>query len=613
MPENRFATKYSAIQQGQDNIAGTPSPNEGAQQGQSSNRFAAKYNSQQPQTTGNSGQTTSPQQSTEQTKGADGPSTFMDFVDGFNRQFERYAEGGIQLGLKGASALGLNTSNAQASLANIHTQKEQNYNEAFSRSPYAATTGAVLGSVGSAMAYGGPAVGSSAGLAAKTAAGAASGAGLGALEYATPEDSRLTRAAVGGTIGAAIPAAVDIGSNLLSAMVNKPGVSGYVAQLFTPKKAALQDIAYRAGTVVGEDTGKVAQSVKDATDLGITLTPGQALGSAGMRAEEKSLALNDVSKRAANQVNTNSINKIQEHIKGAIDDMAPAGTKELKDDLYSKLGNLSADDETAKSLISNPIIGDRLAKINKAGSSTYRELPDNSVIKLDKVKQSIDEQLFNDQHALDSSTKLDPIVRDGLMDSRSQIVNSLDALHPEYAEARKVSQSLILQKQYNHLIDKVSLKEGNNLEPTFDDVNKALFGNTEKVKLFLQDIEKTGGDVRQAHKIVNVANQLYKSTLSNVTSKAGKFEGDVVPLYGRDSGLVQRMVNGLSGERYGKALLNLTIGGNKWADEVTNILAAPKGPKQNIELLKALTKAGTSRAASTTVANEVGIKQNSLK
>lgn len=587
---NRFAQKYDPDQQ------------QPQQQQQQSNRFAQKYEQQ------------SVQQQPVQQQVAPPQSSFMDGVEAFNRQFGRIAEGAIAL-LPGG----------QSAVKPVHDRLESSYNEAAQRSPKATMAGNVLGAVGAGVAYGGPSVGAASGIATKMGAGALAGGGLGYVDYADSQGERLTKGAIGASIGAVIPLAQSGISKLAEYVFSRPGTSSITERLFRPKSAAAKDVAFRMSAAVGGDVDKIKQSVQAANDLGVSLSPGQAIqgatdnaaginyqtGADVVRAKELAMQADDVGKKNFMEFERPGYDKVSAEIKSTISDMAPEGTKELKNQLYDSLKDLTVPQEKLTDMLQNPNIQREIAKIGQFGAQADSVLPDNSLIKLDKIKRSIDSRLWNDQHALDTATRMDPTTRSGLEEARKQIVGTLDELFPDsYPVARKQAEKLIVQKQYNELIGKIKSKSGSS--PTLDEVHSALFGNKEKTQLFLQDVAKTGGDTERAQQVLNVANQLYKSTLGQAAKRVEDGAGSTFRMYGRDIGVVQSIAEKLTGQRYAKALQDFTLTkDNKWADKVTEILSregAAAKEKGLLGLFGEYAGQGVKNAASVSAARKYGIE-----
>lgn len=79
-----------------------------------------------------------------------------------------------------------------------------------------------------------------------------------------------------------------------------------------------------------------------------------------------------------------------------------------------------------------------------------KEMPDNSVLKLDAVKKEIDSQLYNNKTFLNGNEKtISASEKSVLQDARAQIVDRLDSEYPQYAQARKIAERLTLKSQIN--------------------------------------------------------------------------------------------------------------------------------------------------------------------
>lgn len=614
---NRYAEQFS-ISPSED--AGPSYTSTASQEGaQGGNRYAAMYsNSSAPQSPKQAQSTQEPEPSTLSKVGQ----TMMDSIDGFNRQFSKITEGVLKMGTSAGAAVGVpGFSTLDKAVDQTWQQHQNEYQAAGERSPVATGIGSVAGMLGSAVAFGGPTTGAAASLPAKMLASGASSAGLAAAEYAPDMGTRFERGMSGAVLGAGMTGALSVAGSLMSALATKPGVSSYITQILNPGKAAEQDLAFNVKAALNSKAGatlsasqigsQLDDAVKAADDLGIqNLSPAQAVGGLNSRlaAKEGSMVLDDAEAAVVGQSVGASTGIAKSRLKEAIDNIAPAGTQEVKDKLYAGLASSQLDDSVAANLMQNPEIAKRLELINKSGSSEFRGMPDNSLLKMDKVKDSLDDKLFNDSYALDVSNKMDPNIRAGLEETRKTLVDTLDSINPDYAAARQEAQKLILKDRYTEMLNKLPKKDG--AEGSFDAVRDKLFGTPEKEQLFLKNIEMTGGNVEQAQQIIKVADQLYKNVLSKTTRRAGPSDGEYLQAVGGNLGMVQKMVNSIKGDKYQKAVLDLTIGGTQnWVGKVKNILSKEAGKSQELELLKTMAgeeaKQAPVRAAAVMGANVI--------
>lgn len=486
----------------------------------------------------------------------DSPGAFMAGVDAFNRQFGRVAEGLLQ-GFGKVTGMGTNT------IDKVNAQNEAQYSANKATHPLATTIGNVAGGVGTgvmAMAAGGgvPAAGASL---AKQAAIYGTQAGLlGASNYGTGGE-RIRNGIIAGTIGAALGA----GTGLLS-----KGVSAIVGKNITPETAAIRAI----GDEVKTEGGLPAMIARgaDAKDVGINLDPTQQIGGTTVGNLLKGITPNTEEKTAIKAVLGKQQQQGQDAAMNIIKNMVPEGTEQantLKNQLYKDLTPLQTNDDTMKTLMSDPSIATRLKSLNTNVDSTVRNLPDNSVLKLDEVKRSLD----HDYNATspDGKALLNPNQQAAVLQARNKIVDSLDAQFPQYQAARKVSERVITQRNYMDQLNKIPQQAGTK-GATLDQMFTTLFGTPEKQTQFINDVKKTAfndqiGQVEalKAQKVMSVLNDIRQSPLNSVLTKKAS-EGGMDMSKGIVTPVVQglhRLVNG----QYNHALLKMMTDPN-WQDKV---------------------------------------------
>jgi len=627
---NRFAAKYDAPAEG----AAPALPIEGAAaapQGEPSqggaappaNRFAAKYDApaegaapavQPPPSTGNS---------------------FMDGVENFNRQFERMALGIQDKVLQGIGKLpgaedGANR--ARNALATYNHMQERSAAEAAARSPKSAIAGSVLGAIGTGVAFGGASPAAAASLPAKMLAGAGVGAGLGYADYADTEGERVKKSIVGGLIGGAIPPVVSVAKAGFNAL--KGGeTSGIIQKIFSPKEAALKDAAYRMGTAVDDSPEALAAAAAPAKSLGIdTLTPGQvamgAVDDAGsktsytagadqLRARELSLSGGDEAKRAMVMNDRESIGKTSKYVNDTVEAMAPTDAKGIQKEAFKKMNTeyVTPDGEITNDasnggvldiIKNNSVLANKWNEVKGASSNQIKDLPDNSIGQLHAMRASIDYDL-----KAASSTKLKaadkPLSRDvkqSLIEAKAELDGVLDK-SDSFTSAMKLTKQIKIKEGYQELLAKAPNPAGTG-SPTFDAVHKTLFGTPQKVSDFLKSVSDTGGDVEQTKNIIAVSGQLYKSTLGRVAKRLSNNDEGTFRAYGSAHGVISDVIDKLTTSRYNKAMLDLTLSGSKWQDEVAEVLVA-KGSSQQKKWLTLIGKAaGIVKPAARTFGTGVG-------
>ena len=532
-------------------------------------------------------------------------SSFMAGVEAFNRQFGRMAEGVMDLATWGKT---------NDAVRNVHHNLESSYANTSAKHPIATTVGGVLGGVGAGVAYGslGSGLASTAlgtGIVGETLApaveefasahplltslgkGAAGGSGLSYLDYADTQGQRLTKGLLGGVLG-----------GTLSGLGYEVGKIG--GKMVSPEKYATEDLASTIKADLGSDAAdKLPGMLQPAIDMGTTRSPGQVVG--GLTRSRELAQGADL----PTQVRARGIDRVQteqtlQGVNDIIDKIAPQGTQELKDQLYKGLAPVQLPDDVVASLKANPAIQEHLDVLNKTDNSTVtqatRSLPDNSVLKLDIVKQEIDDKLFNDARALDPTNKMGNEARRALTEASNNIKDTIDQVVPQYAPARQEAQKLVLQNRYENLLLKKGAKVGNSNGLGIDETWQTLFPTKESQQVFVNDVTTAGGDPKQAENIITLLDQLRQSPLKRIYSRPSGEDNSTI-FYGNKVGFIQKIYDKLTAGNYNRALINLSFNGNEWADKVTSILKeqAANRPESFLSLLADASNpvSGATRAA----------------
>lgn len=559
------------------------------------------------------------------------PSSFMDGVEAFNRSFGRMAEGTLS---KFAEFTGL--TRATQAIDTVNKQEEQSLSEAKIRSPIATMAGGITGDVASSIAYGavGAAAGSGIGMAASKVpavaqigsdivsgaqaipkvvrgmAGLAGASGaLGYLNYADSEEKRIANATNSALVGGAlygVGSAVNAG---IKAVAPKEGVSGFLTKVLNPKQAATQDLAHRVNVdeIATGQPGLLSQAAKSAERQGVPVTPGQLMqheqlrGGGNTRNAEMAMRVAEADKPLVAAVSNEQLSKVSAGVKKSLDDLVPGGLEKAvatKNQLYSELDTelFATPSESSNKVIDlikgNSILSSHLDDIN---TSSLKSLPDNSFVKVDALKKTIDDKLWNDSNPfMDPAKKMPHYERADLMQARDDLLGTLKAYdnNPKYVQARQLSQQITTQEKY---LDVLNKKTGNQ---TLEDTYSALFNSKKKQEVFLKDVESVGGNVQDVKDFMNLSGMLSKSPLVKKIGEQSLDSPDIM-IKGRSEGIVQSIVNKVFLSRYDKAYLDLTLGGARTRDAIKSILA-PKTADGKIsaflQVLKEQSVAGTERA-----------------
>ena len=532
---------------------------------------------------------------------------FMAGVDGLNRQFEKMAIGTMQL----ASYLVPNSQQFRDKLSQINQQGAGNglivgaeqADRSFQQHPVAYGAGAVLGLAGSAYAYGAPAaalgktaIGSAAPrllekgavyaaehpALARTAVGAASGAGYGAVTPADSLGERATNTAIGAGMGAVasnIIPTLKAGKDLIIDSDNY--ASNFLSRIFNPKQAAVKDVAARASTQLTRDATNIDDSLQSFSVLDMQPTPAQAFGSPALQGVEDKAAKGVAGASKYGLFNESQLNQWRSKAASVIDSMADDEVKKTASELYPKLVGNSITDDSFSLLQQNPTIAKYLEKVNTPGSGVTLknsagekinifDLPNNDTGKLDYVKQLIDHDL---KSVYKGNTKaLDKNDIDTLMVAKNSILDTIDSQYGEiYTPARIASQKVNIQKEYNEILSKVPniqgkkvSTEGGNSFNNIPAVNRALWGNDQKIAQFLDDVKTTGGDIETAKAVIDVANKISATNIDKILKANDSKFMEYLDAQGANANIAQRFFKTLGERGYQKAMLDITTSGSKW-------------------------------------------------
>ena len=518
-------------------------------------------------------------------------SAFMAGVDTLNRSFGRMAEGVLDLVTWG---------DVNKALRNYKDKEETAF--ALTKQNHPDVTGYLqpVTDIAAAVAFGSLGAGAGSTVLAKhapavlnkmmaykavhpvianTGLGAGGSAALSYLDYADTQEDRIKKGLLGGALGA-------VGGGAAY------GIGKIASKVINPKKAAIADLAITAKADLGDDAAqKIPELLQPAKELGTTRSPGQAIGGL-TRARELELGDNLLGRAKARAVDRIQTEQTLQGVNDVIDQIAPQGTKELKNSLYNNLSSLKVPQNVTEELKSNSILGKQLDALKSGDEVTEatKALPDDSLAKWNIVKKEIDGKLYRDARALDPFNKKGEEALKALLEARSKLVSTLDTQFPEYAAARKEAQKLILRDRYESLLLKKGAKAGkaNNLD--IDETWQTLFPNKETQKIFIQDVADAGGNPKQAENILTALDQLRQSPIKRIYSRAS--ESIAVP--GSKVGFLQKSLDTLTNGRYKKALLELTLNGDKWAEDIVEALKNPK--EKMVNLLLKVTGKGALRA-----------------
>lgn len=578
--------------------------------------------------------------------------SFEDKLEIFNRGFERYALGGIQLLNAGVRlSAGILPGIGEEDVKNSYVFDEQlrqrniasqrSYEEAYARTPSPVVD--FLGNVGGATVASAPA------LMATTAAGpasalrmvgqgVASGAAAGATDYSESTGERATKAAIGGAVGGAIPAGLYSGQAVLERFIPGNSISGFIKKFLFPVEAAKQDIAQAVVLDSANNVDDALARVLAAKKSGIGgATPAEMLSTnpkSQIRATEAGIKVGDADKGAVAESIIGRTNQAKQQIYDKIASLNDPKIQAAQKDGFAKMAQdfVAPDGTMLKGaapeslnyvpdvIKNNTVLSNTLKAVQEANIPGWGDLPANSVAQLHKVKDVIDDQLMkatpNKQTgAIAKAMKLIP--EKELKAAKAQLVNVLEK-SDGYNEAMAATNLIKRNQYYNEMIDATKATAGSGGELTLEQLTDAVIPNVLRQKEFVKDVVKTGGDAAQVEKLIKVAESLKGSPLWNVLKGGG-----VKDTYAGANklGIVQQFVSDLTMDRYFKAMLDVTLSGDKWADDIAKVLSIKAGEQQQKGFMSLILNAAkglnaaekTTRSALTTTSVETAREMTGQK
>lgn len=539
--------------------------------------------------------------------------TFNDKLDIFNRGFERFALGGLQM-LNNVPVLD-KVLPSDEQLKQQNAASEANYQQAYKRTPSPLTN--FIGEVGGATVAAGPAALASAAALPATALGAvgtgiATGAMSGLMDYSDSNAERAYKGLIGGTLGGAVTGIAGVTGNILKEFTPEIGVSSYLKKLWSPKAAATEDLAHATMLDNANNSTAALSALDDVQKPGVpkNLTPGEAMGAGQsqigkVRQMEGGIALNEADKLPISQNLIPKVNEVKQKIYDTIDNMAIPETQATKDNAFKAMesqyigpkGEFLPEAPTSTNYVpdvikSNKILSEKYDEVINSASPEFSGLPNGSVAQLHKVEQLIKEDLYKSQ----PNPVTGQITKDLSATQKADLMNAKQQLRPileqssAYNEAMAASQKIKTQEYYQELLGKAKPKAGMQGDLTIEQTMDKIAPQELLSNKFLNDVSKTGGDPQQAAQLLKVADSLRQSPLWDVLKNS---KTDALKYKGRELGIVQEFVAKMTLNRYYKALLDVTMSGtDKWAPEIANVIKQKAGSEaQQFGFMHLLNKA----------------------
>lgn len=425
-------------------------------------------------------------------------------LSGFNRPFEQIAEGGLQLGAQALGAVGVDTSNFQNRLAEVRKARESGLEQAREEHPIAAYAGQTAGVLGSAAALGAIPGGTTGGMLRRLGTGAVAGAGFGGAGYVEEGGSRLEQAGLGALFGAGVTGVAAGAGSIFRAMKN---------QIAPGSTKIAKDLAEGAA----QQPEKLAATQEAAERLGTFVSPGEASGSSVVRQREGRLKFPE-KQRAKMQALTEARNSgLTDKLQSTIDSMVPEGKEALGKEVfetYEALKPQKLNETVLGTLIEDdPIIARAAAAVEKDPSYRPDLYEATSLGRWDMVKRYLDD--LADKQDTGSNQRLN------IENAKNKLVSTLDKEIPEYADARAMSQRLILQREMEDKLAKVKLASGE-AAPSISNITKSLFSNTKHIDEVRDAIRTAGGNTQQLEDVITVAKAIEGSSFEKALNNVAK-------------------------------------------------------------------------------------------
>ncbi len=536
--------------------------------------------------------------------------TWADKLNIFNRQFGRNAE----------SVLSLISPVGQEAIQAQHDYKEEEYKKAYQRTPspiidFAGKTASIVPGIAAMVAGGAPTT-----LAGIVGQSAATGFGAGLLDWSHTGSismkERIDNGISNGLISGAIPVAGKGFSSALHTIIPNLGVSSAVTKILSPKTAAIEDIANDIKVDAGNSSEAALNKLAAEQSKGIRgRTPGEVMGGPVTRAKEAALNATDAEKGTVSEVYNTSQNSAKQQIYDTVDKMAPANIEDKVTSAFDKMKTefVAPDNSiTSVSIKGTNALGQAegsanyipdviknnptLLKIYQndikgSDSKAIRNLPDNSVAQLEELKKIVSNPLYSPN----VNSKTASHIKDwkpsnqALVEAKKELTDVLKNSN-SYNEAMSFSKQKIIKQEYLDQMGTKLPKAGAKGDYSIDDIFGMQFKNQNFADKFVKDVEVTGGDPKAASELLDLADSLRDSPLLKVL-KAKPADAGQTYISNNKIGYIQSLVNHFTMNRYRKALLEVTLSGDKWASDVKAVLQGASPQEKQIKLLELLKSA----------------------
>lgn len=529
-------------------------------------------------------------------------------VQNFNTSMGALPNGIAQLLTQ--SAVGYGVPGAKAALSNLNYAVQQGNQlsaEEAKKYPVSSAVGQILGGIGQGIAMSALAPESMAatGLG-KVASFAGLGAAQGGLNYADTFTERGQNALVGGLAGGALAAGSEIGGALLSKLGLNPFSEG--ANLFkktiNPERTTTQTLTGNIKTNPEAIQNAINMSEYAEKNMGIKMLPNQAFGDFYATAQ-RSVDPSDETIALFKQFNQEQQQQGLAAAKNLINRFVGADENALiaeKNAAYAKLKDLTVSDDTLNNLLQNKSISTRLKALNAHPDSQYASLPDNSLLKLNELKQNIGAEIHSGittQNPTKASGSVTNNIPSGqftsLNNAEDELVTALNAVAPnDYPAARRAAEKLILKQRYTNDLNRIVPKStGSNVSaqlgevstpPTLNQVWTKLWGNDLKRNYFLKKVEETADNAAQVQDVKNqlsVLNAIRNNPMESFVSSTAK--GEKAP---GDIGAIVDFLKDIPEANYNDAIVRQSVNPSLFRENLKGLLQDPHHVINTLRMFK---------------------------
>jgi hypothetical protein len=536
-------------------------------------------------------------------------SLWNDRLTQFNHGFETYAVGGLDLlnsALKKTvgripGAIGETVTEASNTFGqNLQSVKQENKADYIAaQARHNAPGWDFAGKVGGSIAAAVPAIMATTTAGPASAAnmigqGVASGAFTGFVDEADSLSDRIGHALTGGLLGGAFGGAVPLAktvSKLLGSGAESTGAKSFVEKMVNPQKSAVSELANNLKLDAAGSTDEALSNVAKAQSSGMKgMTPGEFSGPNSLTGKaEANIQIPDAMRNQVAQSVIGRADEAKQSIYNVVDSMGTPEIKAAKESGFKAFPNQFITPDNAVStapiqgavptvVSNNPTLSTLLDKVKN--TNKWKDLPENSIEQLHKVKELIDDKMFRATPNKTTKVVVSPLASNVMADlsqARDELTSVLTQ-SPDYVKAMAASSNLAKKAEYEELIGTIKNKKGTTLENMTD----KLFSNDLQANDFIEASIKAGHKPQEITQLLDVAKSLNNAPFRKA------LENEVAPT-NLDSGLfntAKNFIKDMTLKNYYKALTEISISGpEKWGPKIAEVLKAEKGAPQQLKYM----------------------------